>query len=177
MNKLRRDLPHHRRQHVRRGQVVHRLSERDENKSDRELVVRQVFDDVRVETEDAQLVRAHHSTEELHDQHFVLESVHFVCAEERAVPLEGGIFVWGRERKKKKKRTMLAHSFVKLLTETLRVVQQLKSGEVGGDPRVRRILSSLLTLDLDGTSESFVSRLGLFVDNRSVLKFSKIRSL
>lgn len=60
---------------VRWRKLVDGLSERDEDEGDLELVVGEVFDDVRVEAEDAQLVGAHDPREELHDENLVVERV------------------------------------------------------------------------------------------------------
>lgn len=58
---------------------MHRLSERDEDEGDLKLMVGEVLDDVRVESEDAELVGAHDSSEERHDEDLVIQGVLLVC--------------------------------------------------------------------------------------------------
>jgi inorganic pyrophosphatase len=62
-----RDLEHNRREGVRRSKLVGRLRKRDEDRGDTKLMVREVLDEVRVETKDTQFVRAHDAREELHE--------------------------------------------------------------------------------------------------------------
>lgn len=89
VDKLSRDLADDGREHVGRRELVHRLGERDEDERDEQLVVREVLDDVRVEAEDAELVGAHDSGQELHDEDLVLERVVLVCKSQTKKRLRG----------------------------------------------------------------------------------------
>lgn len=84
---------------------VHGLGERDENRGDTQLVVRQVLDDVCVEAQNTELVTAHDSREQLHHEDFVVEREPLV------------VFV---------------EDVVELLGEGLWIVEQLQGREVGG---------------------------------------------
>lgn len=57
------------------GELVDRLSERDEDEGDLKLVVSEVLDDVRVESEDTELVGAHDSSKERHDEDLVVQRI------------------------------------------------------------------------------------------------------
>lgn len=73
------ELSYDRRQDIRGCKLVNRLSQRDEDEGDLELVVGEVLDDVGVKAEHAELVSAHDSREKLHDEDLVLERVLLVC--------------------------------------------------------------------------------------------------
>lgn len=60
-----------------------RLGEGDEDQGDVELVMREVFEYVGVECEDAELVGTHDPTEKLHYEYFVIQRVSFVWKYER----------------------------------------------------------------------------------------------
>lgn len=84
---------------------MHGLRERDKDRGDAQLVVREVLHNVGVEAEHAELVPAHHAREQLHEQDLVVEREALV---------------------------VLVEDVVELLAERLRVVEQLDGGEVGG---------------------------------------------
>lgn len=102
---------------VGRGEVVHRLRECDEDGRHAELVIREVLDDVRIESEHAELVGAHDTREQLHHDDFVFEGETLVVA---------------------------VKQIVQLLSESLRVVEKLQSREVGrGDVRFLEVFLML----------------------------------
>jgi hypothetical protein len=96
-------LADYRCKNIGRGELVDRLSESNQDKCNLELVVGEVLDNVRVESKNTELVRAHDTREELHDEHLMLERVLLVVAVEHVV---------------------------ELLAKGLGVVEQLESGEV-----------------------------------------------
>lgn len=74
-------------------------------------------------------------------------------------------------------RTMSSESIVELLSETLRIVQQLQSREVGCNPSSSRLLLPLLRSGLDGLGHLTLSSLGLLVDRHLMLELSDVGSL
>ena len=88
-----------------RGEVVYALCECDEDGGHAELVIREVFEDVGVEREHRELVRAHDTGEELHEEDLVVEGKALV------VPAE---------------------VVVEFLGKGLGVVEELQGREVGG---------------------------------------------
>lgn len=82
---------------------MHGLSERDENGGDTKLVVGQVFDDVGVEAKHGQFVGGHDAGKELHEEDFVFEGEALVIA---------------------------IQDVVQLFSEGLRVMKELKGGEI-----------------------------------------------
>jgi len=72
---------------------------------------------------------------------------------------------------------MSSESIVKLLSETLRIVQQLKSREVGSDSSSSSLLLPLLRSRLDSLGHLTLSSLGLLVDRHLMLELSDVGSL
>lgn len=105
MNKLCREFLDDGGQRVWRREVVHALCECDEDGGDAQLMVREVFEDVGVERENRELVRAHDTGEELHEEDLVVEGKALV------VPAE---------------------IVVEFLGKGLRIVEELQGREVGG---------------------------------------------
>ena len=103
MDELLCDLPYNRRQRVRGRELVHGLRERDEDGGDAELMVGEVFHDVCVESEHAELVTTHDTREELHDEDLVVKREAFV---------------------------VLVEDIVEFLAERLGIMKKLNSGEV-----------------------------------------------
>lgn len=68
---------------------MHGLREGDEDGRDAQLVVREILDDVGVEVEDAELVRARYAGEELHEEDLVVKGEALVVLREEVVQLFG----------------------------------------------------------------------------------------
>jgi hypothetical protein len=64
---------------------MHGLRQRHEDGGDAQLPVREVLYNVRVKSEDAELVRSHDTGQELHEQDFVVQRETFVVAVEDVV--------------------------------------------------------------------------------------------
>lgn len=96
-----------------RGEVVYALCECDEDGGYAELVIGEVFKDVGVERENGELVRAHDTGEELHEEDLVVEGKALVVA---------------------------AEVVVELLGKGLRVVEELQGRKVGGGGLGRPVL-------------------------------------
>ena len=92
-------------EHVWRSKVVYALCECDEDSRYAELMIGEVFEDVGVERENGELVRAHDTREELHEEDLVVEGKALV------VPAE---------------------VVVEFLGKGLGVVEELEGREVGG---------------------------------------------
>lgn len=82
---------------------MNRLSESHKYAGDSKLLVEEIFDDICVEAKDAKFMRAHDTGEQLHDKDFVVQRESLVIGIE---------------------------NIVKLLSESLRVMEQLNSGKV-----------------------------------------------
>lgn len=74
-------------------------------------------------------------------------------------------------------RTVLGETIVKLLAEALRVVQELKGGEVGRDAVGGRALLLLLDVGLDGLLHLTLASLGFLVDNHLMLELADVGTL
>lgn len=98
------ELAHDGRERIGGRELMHGLRKRDEDRGDAELVVREVLHDVRVEAKHAELVSAHDTREELHEQDLVVEREALV---------------------------VLVEEVVELLAERLWVIEELDGGEVG----------------------------------------------
>ena len=130
-----------------RGKVVHTLCECDEDGGYAELMIGEIFEDVGVEREDGELVRAHDAREELHEEDLVVEGKALV------VPAE---------------------VVVEFLGKGLGIVEELQGREVGG--RFGRLVLFLWTVHVvDGQTgilagRTFLAALSCFWSFLSALR-------
>lgn len=74
-----------RRDSVGRRQVVDRLCKGDKNTGHPQLSVKEIFDDVRVETKNTEFMWAHDAREQLHDKNFVIQRKALVVGVEHVI--------------------------------------------------------------------------------------------
>lgn len=123
MNELSREFLDDGGQRVWRREVVYTLCECDKDGGDAQLMIREVFEDVGVERENRELVRAHDTREKLHEEDLVVEGKALV------VPAE---------------------VVVEFLGKGLWIIEELQGREVGGGGLGRLVVVFLRTVHVVG---------------------------